>query len=131
MNTTQEHPYHSVYAISVLYGLAQILDFYLAYHYYGKSDIIAFDIYTSFWFLINGVIGIQYSLFFTLYYLLRNVESYRTEFIFTYALLLTLAMGWTTIGFIGFFNNKIPFYFLIKLALQILIYGCTIGVYCN
>lgn len=125
----EERNYQSCLMLSMMNGVAQISDFYFAYHYYGFPDRIIFDITISFWFLINAIIGIQYSLFLILYQVTRN--TYRSHFIFTFGLLLTLGLAWSIIGYMGFFQRLIPFYFMFKLVIQTIIYILTISSYLN
>jgi len=126
----QEMNYQFCLRLSILYGLAQIADFYFAYHYYRMSVMITSDINISFWFLVNGIIGIQYSLFLVLYQVIRN--TYRSHFIFTFSLILILSLAWSLIGYIGFFSGSMPLYFMIfKLSPQSMIYVFTIGAYLN
>ena len=122
--------YH-IFFVSGLYTLVQIPDFYYAYHiYYSQDVIIAFDIYSSFWFLVNGIIGIQYSLFFMLHYIIRYVNmGNQPQFIFGFGLLVILGIGWTMIGFVGFFTKIVPLYIVAKLILQTIVYVFTVGVY--
>lgn len=125
----EELNYQCCLKLSMLYALTQIPDFYFAYQYYGSPDIIVFNITISFWFFINGIIGLQYSLFLILYQLTRN--TYRSHFIFTFGLILTLALAWSIIGYVGFFKSVISIYFMFKLVPQTIIYVFTIGAYLN
>jgi len=125
----EEMNYQCCVRLSILNGFAQISDFYFAYYYYGFPNTIAFDITISFWFLVNGIIGFQYSMLLIIYQLIKN--TYRSHFIFTFGLLLSLALAWSIIGYIGFFQRIISFYFMFKLVLQTIVYIFTIGSYLN
>ena len=126
----QEMNYQFFFKLSILHVLIQSADFYFAYYYYGLSVMITSDINIYFWFLVYGIIGIQYSLFLVLYQVIRN--TYRTHFIFTFSLILILALVWSLIGYIGFFKGVMPLYFMIfKLTPQSMIYVFTMGVYLN
>ena len=125
----EELNYHSCLKLSILYGLIQTVDFYFAFAYHSSSTIVMFDITTSFWFLVNGFIGIQYSLLLIMYQL--SINTYRSHLIFTFSLLISFALAWTIIGYVGFFKRVIPIYFMFKLVLQTIIYFFTIGAYLN
>jgi hypothetical protein len=126
----QEMSYQFCLKVSILHALIQSADFYFAYHYYGMSVMITSDINISLWFLVNGIIGIQYSLFLVLYQIVRN--TYRNHFIFTFSLILILALVWSLVGYIGFFTGVMPLYFMMfKLSPQSIIYVFTIGAYLN
>ena len=75
----EELNYHSCLKLSILYGLIQTVDFYFAFAYHSSSTIVMFDITTSFWFLVNGFIGIQYSLLLIMYQL--SINTYRSHLI--------------------------------------------------
>ena len=113
--------------LSLLYVLFQIPDFCYAYIYYGLDDVIAFDIHTSFWFLVNGVIGVEYSCFFILNYL---IQTHRPPLICVFSVLVLLGMGWTVIAYVGLFMKlSLPYYLTAKVWIQTIVYVFTTGIY--
>jgi len=131
----------SVINLTILWIVAQFGDFYYYTVISSSSSefpnvTIATNISVSFWFLGNAILGIQSSLYFLVYYLIRHYdiyqnEQYRNPFVFSGTLLLLLGIYWTVLGYIAFFTVKVPLYIILKLALQTIVYVFTSGVWCR
>jgi hypothetical protein len=123
----------AVLCISIVYVLCQIGDFYY-YIILPDSPYFAFDISMSFWFLINGIVGVQLSLYFIVYYATRHYQltTYQPALSFTISITILFGIYWTVIGWVGFIPVKNDYYHIYlgsKLITQSLIYVICSMVY--